>query len=90
MASQGAAFSDGYKWRNVECPCTEMIPDLEWQVTTGVASSVDGNGLLTVNAPFAPQAVRVGVTISNIYGVPSNEALVYFGFKQTIPPSPPI
>jgi hypothetical protein len=75
------SWTNGFKWTNVSCPCTALIPDNEWIPSGNVTASVDASGVLTVSSSEIEKAVRVGVTIDETQGQTSNEALNYFGFK---------
>jgi len=80
--SQDTTYNQCYKWTNVSCPCTALIPDMDWQTSGNVTANVDGNGIITVTSGELPQAARVGVTIQDVNGLISNEAFVYTGFKS--------
>jgi len=81
--SQNTTYNECYKWTNVSCPCTALIPDVDWQTSGNVIANVDANGLLTIISDNIPQAARIGVIIDDTLGQTSNEIFVYAGFKTS-------
>jgi len=81
--NQSCRFEEAFKWTNITCPCSAIISDSNWTNVGGnvISASADSMGVVTVDTTEIQKAVRVGVTIDDTSGKPSNEALLYYGFN---------